>query len=54
MSRITFTLLKPDSVRKGNIGAILDKIIKTGSRAKKTSAGYNLTNLFVLVAIPEI
>ena len=24
-----------------------DDIIKTGSRAKKTSAGYNLTNLFV-------
>ena len=30
MSNITFTMLKPDSVRNGNIGAILDKIIKSG------------------------
>ena len=34
MSRITFTMLKPDSVRNGNIGAILDKIIKTGFKIK--------------------
>ena len=30
MSRVTFTMLKPDSIRNGNIGAILDKIIKSG------------------------
>ena len=30
MNNITFTMLKPDSVRNGNIGAILDKIIKSG------------------------
>ena len=30
MSRVTFTMLKPDSVRNGNIGAILDKFEKAG------------------------
>lgn len=34
MSNITFTMLKPDSVRNGNIGAILDKIIKSGFKIK--------------------
>ena len=34
MSRITFTMLKPDSVRNGNIGAILDKITKSGFKIK--------------------
>ena len=34
MSRITFTMLKPDSVRNGNIGAILDKIVKSGFKIK--------------------
>ena len=34
MSRITFTMLKPDSVRNGNLGAILDKIIKSGFKIK--------------------
>ena len=34
MSRVTFTMLKPDSVRNGNIGAILDKIIKSGFKIK--------------------
>ena len=28
-------------------GAFIDDIIKTGTRTKKTSAGYNLTNLFI-------
>tara|TARA_B000000557_G_scaffold57711_1_gene44748 strand:+ start:363 stop:782 length:420 start_codon:yes stop_codon:yes gene_type:complete len=30
MKNITFTMLKPDSVSKGNIGKILDKIILDG------------------------
>ena len=34
MSNITFTMLKPDSVRNGNIGAIIDKIIKSGFEIK--------------------
>ena len=34
MSNITFTMLKPDSVRNGNIGAILDKIIKSDFKIK--------------------
>ena len=34
MNRVTFTMLKPDSVRNGNIGAILDKIIKSGFKIK--------------------
>jgi len=34
MSKITFTMLKPDSVRNGNTGAILDKIIKSGFKIK--------------------
>ena len=34
MSNITFTMLKPDSVRNGNIGAILDIIIKSGFKIK--------------------
>ena len=34
MSNITFTMLKPDSVRNRNIGAILDKIIKSGFEIK--------------------
>ena len=34
MSNTTFTMLKPDSVRNGNIGAILDKIIKSGFKIK--------------------
>ena len=28
----TFTMLKPDSVEKGNIGAILEKITASGFR----------------------
>ena len=34
MGNITFTMLKPDSVRNGNIGVILDKIIKSGFEIK--------------------
>ncbi len=34
MSNITFTMLKPDSIRNGNTGAILDKIVKSGFRIK--------------------
>ena len=34
MSTITFTMLKPDSIRNGNIGAILDKIVKSGFKIK--------------------
>ena len=30
MSNITFTMLKPDSIRNKNAGAIIDKIIKAG------------------------
>ncbi len=30
MSNITFTMLKPDSIRNKNTGAIIDKIIKDG------------------------
>ena len=30
MSNITFTMLKPDSIRNKNTGAIIDKIIKSG------------------------
>ena len=34
MSNFTFTMLKPDSIRSGNIGAILDKIVKSGFKIK--------------------
>ena len=34
MSNITFTMLKPDSIRNGNTGAILDKIVKSGFKIK--------------------
>ncbi len=34
MSNITFTMLKPDSVSNGNMGAILDKIVKSGFKIK--------------------
>ena len=34
MSNITFTMLKPDSIRNGNVGAILDKIVKSGFKIK--------------------
>ena len=34
MSNITFTMLKPDSIRNGNMGAILDKIVKSGFKIK--------------------
>ena len=34
MSNITFTMLKPDSIRNGNSGAILDKIVKSGFKIK--------------------
>ena len=34
MSNITFTMLKPDSIRNKNTGAILDKIIKSGFEIK--------------------
>ena len=30
MSNITFTMLKPDTIRNKNTGAIIDKIIKAG------------------------
>ena len=30
MKNITFTMLKPDSVSKGNIGKIIDKIVEDG------------------------
>ena len=33
-SNITFTMLKPDSIRNGNTGAILDKIVKSGFKIK--------------------
>src|SRR5437764_12324414 len=32
MSNRTFTIIKPDAMKKGNAGAILDKIIKAGFR----------------------
>jgi nucleoside-diphosphate kinase len=32
MSNRTFTMIKPDAMRKGHAGAILDKIIKDGYR----------------------
>ena len=34
MSNITFTMLKPDSVRNGNIGPIIDIIVKSGFKIK--------------------
>ncbi len=34
MSNITFTMLKPDSIRNGNIGVILDMILKAGFKIK--------------------
>ena len=34
MSNITFTMLKPDSIRNKNTGVILDKIIKSGFEIK--------------------
>ena len=34
MSNITFTMLKPDSIRNGTAGAILDKIVKSGFKIK--------------------
>ena len=34
MSNITFTMLKPDSIRNENTGAILDKIVKSGFKIK--------------------
>ena len=34
MGNITFTMLKPDSIRNGNTGAILDKIVKSGFKIK--------------------
>lgn len=34
MSNITFTMLKPDAVSNGYIGAILDHIIKAGFKIK--------------------
>ena len=34
MSNITFTMLKPDSIRNKNTGAIIDKIIKAGFEIK--------------------
>ena len=30
MNNTTFTMLKPDSVKNGNVGAIIDKIINAG------------------------
>ena len=30
MSNRTFTMIKPDAMKKGHAGAILDKIIKDG------------------------
>jgi nucleoside-diphosphate kinase len=32
MGNITFTMIKPDAVQNGHIGAILDKIIQNGFR----------------------
>ena len=32
MSNRTFTMIKPDAMKKGHAGAILDKIIKAGFR----------------------
>lgn len=34
MSNRTFTMIKPDATRKGDTGAILDQIIKTGFAVK--------------------
>ena len=34
MSNITFTMFKPDSIRNGNTGDILDKIVKSGFKIK--------------------
>ena len=34
MSNKTFTMLKPDSIRDGNIGSILNKIVDSGFKIK--------------------
>ena len=34
MSNTTFTVLKPDSIRNGNTGVILDKIINSGFKIR--------------------
>ena len=34
MSNFTFTMLKPDSIRNGYTGAIIDKIVKSGFKIK--------------------
>ena len=34
MGNITFTMLKPDSIKNGNTGAIIDKIVKSGFKIK--------------------
>ena len=34
MSNTTFTMLKPDSIRNGNTGVILDKIINSGFKIR--------------------
>ena len=34
MNNFTFTMLKPDSIRNGYTGAILDKIVKSGFKIK--------------------
>ena len=54
----TFTMLKPDSVEKGNIGAILEKITAVifSSIAPmfpfSTESGFNMVNvLFVTILI---
>jgi nucleoside-diphosphate kinase len=44
MSNKTFTMLKPDAVANGNVGGILDKIIK---------AGFTITAMKYLQLTPE-
>ena len=34
MSKITFTMIKPDAMGKGHAGAIIDRILKEGFRIK--------------------
>ena len=36
MSRLTFTMIKPEAVEAGNSGNILSKIEKAGFRAKRS------------------
>ncbi|RYD91478.1 MAG: nucleoside-diphosphate kinase, partial [Sphingobacteriales bacterium] len=52
MSNRTFTMIKPDAMRNGHAGAILDKIIKAGFRVvalKQTKLGLDKAGEFYAV-----